>query len=184
MSMRIVGIIIVGSVLGFCKPVFADLKSDVLGCLQKQNNTDRLDCYDTVVKYYKGRPSMEPTPPLPVVEAASSPKNNPLVVPVNAQTEHKVVVTQVKRKLPEDTFGKAADGDLESIQSRMIGEFKGWEKGMKLKLENGQVWKVTSRKAGYKKMTNPMIIISRGFFGSFNAKVEGLNASAKVKRIK
>jgi len=87
-------------------------------------------------------------------------------------------------KSAEETFGKSAEEDIESIQSKMIGEFSGWKKGMKLKLENGQIWKVTSNKSGYRKMTNPMVTISRGFFGSFNAKVEGLNASAKVKRIK
>ncbi|MCF6193851.1 MAG: hypothetical protein L3J46_05920, partial [Kangiellaceae bacterium] len=84
-----------------------------------------------------------------------------------------------------DDFGRVEkEADIESIKSRLVGKFTSWEKGIILKLENGQKWKVVSASNGYKKMLNPMITISRGLFGSFNARVDGLNAGAKVKRVK
>jgi len=191
MFMRVTGLLIVLCGLGSSLPVLADFQSDVLGCWDKSDNNERLECYDTVVKYYKNRPSSAISEPVvqPVVEpnlnsnsdGSSSDVNIPVISSAPVQPK---VIAESNKKSSEDTFGKSVEDALESIQSRIIGEFKGWEKGMKLKLENGQIWKVMSDKAGYKKMTNPTIIITRGFFGSFNAKVENLNAGAKVKRIK
>jgi len=183
MFLRRVKLVIVLIGFAISLPAFADLQSDVLGCLDKSNNSERLDCYDTVAKYYKSRPS--PAKPAQTISSTTPVVQQvaPVSVPVTIPTPP-IPADHKKPKSAEDTFGKSVAEDVESIQSKMIGEFSGWKKGMKIKLENGQIWKVTSNKAGYKKMTNPLITITRGFFGSFNAKVEGLNASAKVKRIK
>jgi len=185
MFSRSFGFVLILTGLTFSTTILADLRSDVLACLEKTNSDERLDCYDTVVKYYKSRPIQSKQ------AQVTTPNNAPATTveqPVmtskpqaNATPPQKVPPQQ---KSAEDTFGKSTAEDIESIQSKMLGEFSGWKKGMKLKLENGQTWKVTSNKSGYRKMTNPMVTISRGMFGSFNAKVEGLNASAKVKRIK
>ena len=168
----------------------ADLQKDIVGCYALQNDSDRLDCYDTVSKYYKINPAQHADKAVsPAILPAKSDdaitKTSPL-----PQTEQFAITTPKADSPPEvapvvDSFGQTKiDQEIQSIQSRLIGKFTGWKKGMKITLENGEVWKVTSNSRGFKKMNNPMVTISRGVFGSFNAKVEGLNASVKVKQIK
>ncbi len=127
------------------KNVFSDIKSEFLVCKYIESSTERLNCFDTVVKNYESE-----------------------ILPIQAS----------------NSFGMESTNQDETVESFLIGEFKTWKKGMKLRLKNGQVWKVLDSRSGYRKMQDPAITISRGFFGSFDAKIEGLNAKAKVKRIK
>jgi len=180
--------------------VGASVKTDLSKCSDIKSATQRLDCYDTVAEYYANDLHADPdkhadstsspkaltTPP--TVSAAMTPKQM-----VNASPTGKNLATPKlseqavvsEKNSAEAAFGQTdRDESRKSIQSTLIGEFKSWEKGLILKLENGQKWKVTQSNRGYKKMTNPKITISKGLFGSFNAKVEGLNAAAKVKRVK
>ena len=160
----------------FSVSLVANPITDLTRCSQISDKNDRLDCFDTLADYYKGakQPSsssaISPTNPSQLVDVpnTSSPSSDRLQAIESA----------------EDRFGKKEQDGVESIESNIIGSFSGWEKGMKLKLANGQVWKVISQRTGYKKMENPKIVISIGAWGSYNAKVEGLNARAKVKRIK
>jgi len=174
----------------FCNKVEASFQSDVTNCLTIKNADDRLDCYDTVVKYYKLNPSKSTTVKNTTTNT-SAPKSVP-GKPTPSKSPNLTVGVPMQNAVPgkvstTDNFGQneaETEDAVESIQSRIIGQFSSWEKGMILELENGQKWKVTSTGRGYKKMDNPKITISRGFFGSFNAKVDGLNAGAKVKRVK
>ena len=173
-----------------CNNAEASFQSDVTNCLTIKNSGDRLDCYDTVVKYFKLNPSKS-TAVKNTTTNTSAPKSVP-VNPIPSNTPKLTMGVPKQKAKPEkvsatDNFGQneaETEDAVESIQSRIIGQFSSWEKGMILELENGQKWKVTSTGRGYKKMDNPKITISRGFFGSFNARVDGLNAGAKVKRVK
>jgi len=167
----------------------ADLQKDIIDCYALQNDTDRLDCYDSVTKYYKIKPAQAAKTASPATVPTTKNEAITKTVPL-AQTEQLANTSPKVDSLSKITpatnsFGQTkSEQEIQSIQSRLIGKFTGWKKGMKIKLENGQVWKVTGRASGYKKMTNPMVTISRGIFSSFNAKVEGLNAKVKVKRIR
>lgn len=182
MRILLVGLLILIVSLGYTTKAAADLPQDILGCYAIQNNAERLDCYDTVSKYYKTRPNSARSKPLT--------KTAPLISPPTVQTlttakTKPKVKSPTKENSAVDDFGQIRkDDQLESIQSRIVGKFGGWKKGLKITLENGQVWKVANNAKGYRKLTNPAITISRGFFNSFNAKVEGLTAMAKVRRIK
>jgi hypothetical protein len=189
--------------------IWADLKSDVSACQQVADNTKRLACFDqialaepradlnTVSATKTATASIEAaekeqSPSSTKIEAATPVKlaqtpiaKVPAVEPSSAPT---VVSKQNNTKAdsisPLDAFGQSEKVGVESITSNLIGKFSGWKKGQKLKLENGQVWLVVRQKSGYLKVTNPKITISRGSLGSFDAKVEGLNARAKVRRLK
>ena len=89
-----------------------------------------------------------------------------------------------EKKSKAKAFGLTNTKQIQAVESSIVGVFKGWIKGDKIHLKNGQIWKVKSQSTGYVKLNNPKIKISRGFLSSFNAKVEGLNAKAKVKRLK
>lgn len=174
----------------FIMNVSASVKTDLSNCLSIKGATQRLDCYDTVAEYYASSSNIDPEIR---VKPASAPAKAGPISQTNEQSPTSEKLQALKPQKPavpkertaEDAFGQVSSGEsVESIQSTLVGEFKSWEKGMVFKLENGQKWKVTQSKMGYKKMINPKVTISRGIFGSFNAKIEGFNTVAKVKRIK
>jgi len=70
------------------------------------------------------------------------------------------------------------------ITSNVIGEFKGFNSGTTIKLENGQVWRVESGELeGIKAMSNPKVTIKPGLIGGWRLQVDGYNSVAKVKRV-
>ena len=72
----------------------------------------------------------------------------------------------------------------ELITSNVIGEFKGFNSGTIIKLENGQTWRVESGELeGIKAMSNPKVTIRPGMIGGWRLQVEGYNSVAKVKRV-
>lgn len=72
-----------------------------------------------------------------------------------------------------------------TIVSRIPGEFRGWSGQTRFTLENGQVWESLPENSSLTvKLVDPVVRIEPGFFGSWSLKVDGYNASAKVRRIK
>jgi len=190
MKHLIASLFVISLCLLFSNHAQASFQSDVTNCLKINNSNDRLDCYDTVVKYYK----LNSSSAAEHTKTTSEP-SSPITAPLNPNTVNVPIASPAlaeqskptKKITSSDEFGlieAQTEGAVESIQSRLIGEFSGWVKGKILKLENGQKWKITSVGKGFKRMDGPVITITRGFFGSFNAKVEGLNGGAKVKRVK
>ena len=83
-----------------------------------------------------------------------------------------------------DNFGLIIRDERDSIQSRILGEFKGWDGYTKFELENGQVWQQSSAGVLRVKINNPTVTIKRSRVSdTFMLKVEGLNSSVRVKRI-
>ncbi len=83
-----------------------------------------------------------------------------------------------------DNFGLIIRDERESIQSRILGEFKGWDGYTKFELENGQVWQQSSAGVLRVKISNPTITIKRTRVSdTYMLKIEGLNSSVRVKRI-
>lgn len=72
-----------------------------------------------------------------------------------------------------------------TIVSRIPGEFRGWAGQTRFTLENGQVWEGLPGNASFViNVVDPVVRIEPGLFGAWYLKVDGYNASAKVKRIK
>ncbi len=72
----------------------------------------------------------------------------------------------------------------ETIVSRIPGEFRGWSGRTRITLENGQVWETFPENNKLTvNLTDPTVRIEPGMFGAWYLKVDGYNASAKVKRI-
>lgn len=153
-----------------------DLHQQLAKCANIDNDIARLECFDALVK----APNKQVNNDI----KASAPNSNALTT----NSVEKAPVVAAKPTIAEnieDDFGKEAKSkDVESITSTMIGTFKGWKKGMVVKLENGQKWRVTSARSGRTKLENPKVTIERAVFGTFNMTVEGFKTFAKVKRIK
>lgn len=177
-------LVIAGLVLINSQQSHADIKTDLLICKSIKSNADRLNCFDAIVKSHSDTATTKITGnQTKIIESSSTTQLTPQL--------KKVEVTRARRESQQalisskpNNFGMEQVDQDTKIESFLLGEFSRWKKGMKLKLKNGQIWKVTSARNGYKRLTDPAITISRGVFGSFDAKIEGLNARAKVKRIK
>ncbi|MDB6127076.1 MAG: hypothetical protein JWM35_972 [Verrucomicrobia bacterium] len=73
------------------------------------------------------------------------------------------------------------DVEYADIESRIAGDFQGWDGHTIFTLENGQHWKVANG-GGYYSPTiaNPKVKISAAALGGFWLKVEGVNQRVKV----
>jgi len=164
--------ILLMAILSFSATLQAYIGSDLNRCTTISSNSDRLDCFDTVVSYYKLHGSLN-------IKPSSSPEQK------DATGSKTVTASKTVTLSTEDSFGKSTTElvNVDSISSKIAGKFKGWKNGAIIKLENGQKWKVISRSKGYTNLNNPKVEISRGALGSYNMRVDGLNAFAKVRRV-
>ncbi|PCI66860.1 MAG: hypothetical protein COB38_09940 [Gammaproteobacteria bacterium] len=180
----IAGLVLINSQDCSSKQSYADIKANLLACKDIESNTDRLDCFDRVVVSQNDTSRSAITGDKVKLAEESS-----IILltqtPTKTESADKIRERKQSNSSPiASNFGmEFADQDAK-VESFLVAEFTSWKKGMKLKLKNGQIWKVINARSGYRRMTNPSITISRGFFGSFDAKIEGLNAKVKVKRIK
>ena len=89
-----------------------------------------------------------------------------------------------KRKVESEHRGFFNFGSSEPIQARLQGEFRGFQKGRRYRLDNGQTWVQTddASLAGVRK-TNPAVSIKPGMVGNaWYLSIEGYNTRAKVQR--
>jgi hypothetical protein len=71
----------------------------------------------------------------------------------------------------------------DAIESRIDGEFSGWEGDTIFKLQNGQIWQQSSYAYKYKYAYSPKVLIYRSGSG-YKMKVEGVDAEIPVVRLK
>lgn len=148
--------------------------NDVKQCITITDDKARLQCYDSIfltseTAKKNEKPSLNELP-LPHQAADKPEPNKPPAEQAN-----------------KDWFGmehKAVSSTPDSLESRAVGSFKRWEKKMKIKLENGQIWEVKSSNSMYYKIDNPKVTIEKGALGAFYMGIEGINRRLKVKRIK
>ncbi len=73
----------------------------------------------------------------------------------------------------------------EEIQTRLIGEFRGWDANSIFTFENGQVWRTRQKKkVKYpKKVVNPEVTIYKTL-GGYRMRIEGYRQNCAIKRVK
>lgn len=69
------------------------------------------------------------------------------------------------------------------IESHIDGEFEGWNGNTIFTLENGQVWQQTSYGYTYHYAYRPRVWIYKRN-GSYEMKVQGVNTTIRVNRLK
>jgi hypothetical protein len=84
-----------------------------------------------------------------------------------------------RRGLRED------QADRSAITARLVGEFRGWGGSTRFTLDNGQIWVQTNAGESYsaRPVEAPGVTIKPGFMGTWMLKVDGYNATARVRRI-
>jgi hypothetical protein len=129
--------------------------ASLVKCRSLTDAASRLACYDAI--------------PVPAAVAVPAPMPATAAAPAAAQD-----------------FGlemKKAEGP-KSIESTIAGKFDGWTPASRIKLANGQVWRIIDgSEAVLAPMDNPKVKIERNVFGTTFLQVEGSNNSAKVRRV-
>ncbi len=89
------------------------------------------------------------------------------------------------RKESEKVGFRESTQGRETIQSSIVGPFKGWTGHTEFQLANGQLWVQTEPGVFYIRSTdNPAIEIRPRSMGSWSLYVDGYSRGVKVKRIK
>ena len=72
---------------------------------------------------------------------------------------------------------------LDAVESRIPGNFEGWNARSRIALENGQVWQIDDDSRAILELRNPKARVRKGALGAFYLEVEGTNRSPRVKRV-
>lgn len=114
---------------------------------------------------------------------------------VEAQTIHEVTAarerTRAEVKATLEAEKKARIGfepgptDLDAIRTRIMGEFRGWEKGTVFRLENGQIWAVADNEIrAFALRRDPDVEIRPAAFGTWKLHLLPEGLWVRVKRVK
>ncbi len=75
----------------------------------------------------------------------------------------------------------------DAIVSRLKGDFNGWSSRSVFELENGMIWEAAGGSVtplSTRTLQNPTVIIEPALLGAWLLRVEGYNATLRVKRVK
>ncbi|NNC97401.1 MAG: hypothetical protein HKN88_04955 [Gammaproteobacteria bacterium] len=159
-------------------PNHAETGNAVNHCISINNDTERLLCYDRLFRPHKDVKTPE----------AVKTEKEPAKAPVRSASSAVTPDHSSRDQIRENNFGKVIHEDAtDSIESILAGNFKGWGRNSVFVLENGQTWRAVSSNARTKKLPKalikPKVTISRGAFGSYNLKIEGVRGKLKVRRV-
>jgi hypothetical protein len=70
------------------------------------------------------------------------------------------------------------------IDTSVEGRFDGWNAKTTIAFANGQVWQISDGSNAVLALVNPKVTIRRGFLGAFYLEIEGINRTARVRRVK
>lgn len=77
----------------------------------------------------------------------------------------------------------ATSGDPSVIESRIDGEFEGWEGDTIFKLENGQIWQQSSYAYTYHYAYRPRVVIYKSG-NVYKMKIDDVSNTISVRRLK
>lgn len=141
-------------------------------CTRIHNDSERLACYDKLFR------------PTGLDEAAIADAE------LIAESQSEITSELSAKSSRIDEFGaeQIEFPPVTFIESRLVGDFNGWNGKTVFTLENGQVWRqVNNNIRDYsppKPLTQPVVMISKGMFGSYNMQVDGVKRIVQVKRVK
>jgi hypothetical protein len=143
----------------------------LLRCRAIADTGARVACYDAipVSAAQPARAAASSAAPAAAAAAPAAPALTP---------EQRFGLADVKKKEVEK-----APEDPKFIESTIPGVFGGWSGNQRIKLANGQVWRIIDGSAAsLPDRDNTKVRIVRNYFGTMFMEIEGTNQSPKVKR--
>ena len=179
---------------------FIFIKPDVVGaetldeelkkCSEITVSLIRLQCYDRLAKKPEARSAQAPSQPKRknIFQRRSRDKvaikEEQKTTTEETNTDASIASKSDNVSESSDNFGKVIESETNEINSRISGQFNGWDGDTKFNLENGQIWQQSGNGILKVSMNNPKVTIEKGRFGEFIFSVEGYNSKVKVKRVK
>lgn len=97
--------------------------------------------------------------------------------PVSTDTENRVIRTE-----PEDVYPPPRES--QEINSRIAGEFSGWEGRTRFTLENGQVWEQRRSSRWKVSLQSPEVRLYQNFLGAWEMEIVDEDRTIGVRRIR
>ncbi|MTV39296.1 hypothetical protein [Duganella radicis] len=147
----------------------------LLKCRQLEDGPVRLACYNAIVV----NPAAPAVAPAAAANAAAPAARAavPAYTTVAAPTEAEMAAM----------FGREPEilksARLQSIETSIAGPFDGWVRGQRIRLANGQVWKVVDDTEDVVELNNPKVTVKRGLLGAIFLDIEGAHRNPKVQRV-
>ncbi|MYM84693.1 hypothetical protein GTP44_22440 [Duganella sp. FT50W] len=126
----------------------------LLKCRQLDDGPLRLACYNAI--------PLSGAKTVVAVAAATAPTPNQLV----------------------QEFGQQNAAKIDAIESSIVGEFDGWVPNQRIRLANGQVWRIADGSDEAMSATNPKVKLERGAMGAIYMDIDGSRTAPRVKREK
>lgn len=150
----------------------------LLKCRQLEDGPVRLACYNAI--------TINPAAPAaaaPAVAAGAAAAAAPAARPGAAYT---TVAAPTQAEMAA-MFGREPEllksARLDAIETSIAGPFDGWVRGQRIRLANGQVWKVVDDTEDVVELNNPKVTVKRGLLGAIFLDIEGAHRNPKVQRV-
>jgi len=136
---------------------------------------------DDEPKEKRGDATPVPSPDARLAPARPAPRD---VSPAARPEDIEAALRESEKKLAEAVAKLAPAGDgADLIETRMEGEFEGWDGDTIFKLANGQIWQQITYAYTYHYAFRPKVMIIKTN-GAYKMKVDGVAGTIFVKRIK
>ena len=145
----------------------------LLKCRQLEDGPLRLSCYNAI--------PLSGNKPVPAASAVSGAATaTAAALPGTAASAGSAAA---QPDLVQE-FGRQKTTQLEAIESSIVGEFDGWVPNQRIRLANGQVWRIADGSDESMSVTNPKVKLERGAMGAIYMDIDGSRVAPRVKREK
>lgn len=158
---------------------FALAQQSAEECAELEDDQERLDCFDRFFSRDRDRSAAPATGSRDLRGTSSGTSSRTSRTSARAEPE--------PESTPEQRFGRNPEPlslGGKSMTSVAVGDFDFWQRGQRVRLENGQVWRVQEYGELYYKANNPRVRIEEGLLGAYYMHFENTSKTLKVERIK
>jgi len=156
----------------------------LLKCRQLDDGPVRLACYNAIPAVAGAGTGVAS---LPAPAASAAPAARVGVAAAAPASAGVYTMATPSRQDLEQMFGHEPpilkSVRLEQIETSITGPFDGWVPGQRIRLANGQVWKVVDGSDDVMDARDPKVIIKRGLLGAIFLDIDGAHRLAKVQRV-
>lgn len=138
--------------------------ADLQQCRGIADDSSRLSCYDALVP----AAPIEPAPPVAPAAAAAASRSG--ADDFGAETVRRKPSTEDR---PQE----------QALHASVVGHVESARKGVRLKLDNSQIWQVTDDRDVLLDLDNPAVTIERNFIGSYFLTIDGRTTRLRVRRV-
>ena len=164
------------------------LEQKIEQCAEIEVSLIRLQCFDRLAKEPNTQTSNQPRKKSTLFSRLTNKDDQATIKEDENQSKSgdlsSTEVQENNSSSADDSFGLINRDSVNSIESKIIGDFSGWDGATTFRLENGQIWKQSASAVFRVQMYNPKVVIKKSIItDTYQLSVEGYNSTVRVKRI-